>query len=276
MSQIGCFRDIFCFCDHSKKSCDHKSKVNAIGETQCSESTLGICWTPKVILQTCERADFSALRQGAQHMVETSEYWNAYYARKETPSIPSQFACFVLGEFRGHDDFIDIGCGDGRDSLFFAGHGKTVLGADGSIAAVEFCQSAASAQGLKNAQFSQLDLNDAGQCADFARAHAKAGAIVYARFFLHAIDGAAQSEFLRLAAGLAGADGRVCLEFRTPKDEHLTKVTSEHYRRYVDPIALAQEAAGFGLSCTYFVEGFGYAKYKTDDAHVARMIFARQ
>ncbi len=209
-------------------------------------------------------------------MVETSEYWNAYYGKKETPSIPSQFACFVLGEFRGYDRFIDIGCGDGRDSLFFAQYGKTVLGADGSTAAVEFCQSAAEAQGLQNAQFTPLNLNDAEQCADFERKYAKNGTIVYARFFLHAIDDAAQSAFLRLASKLADADGRVCLEFRTPKDENLTKVTSEHYRRYVDPIALAQEAAGFGLTCTYFAEGFGFAKYKTDDAHVARMIFAHK
>lgn len=63
--------------------------------------------------------------------IETKEYWNEYYETTadnnstEVPKlIPSQFADFVLNEFQDRTRFIDFGCGNGRDSFFFADHGK--------------------------------------------------------------------------------------------------------------------------------------------------------
>lgn len=207
----------------------------------------------------------------------TEEYWNAYYAKKKKPAVPSQFATFVLNEFSHIDRFIDIGCGDGRDSLFFATYGKEVLGLDGSSSAVAFCADTANGRGLNTASFNTLNLDDAAASQSFAQKGGASSedAVVYARFFLHAINEAAQENFLILAASLIGENGRVCLEFRTPRDEFQTKVTAAHYRRYVDPIALILQARVHGLECAYMAEGFGFAKYKTDDAYVARVIFEK-
>ncbi|MEP4247551.1 class I SAM-dependent methyltransferase [Tateyamaria sp.] len=208
----------------------------------------------------------------------TGEYWNAYYAEKKKPAVPSQFATFVLNEFSHIDRFIDIGCGDGRDSLFFATYGKEVLGLDGSSSAVDFCTKTATDRGLRTASFDTLNLDDANAIQTFAQQGdaSSQDAIVYARFFLHAINETAQENFLTLAASLIGENGRVCLEFRTPRDEFQTKVTAAHYRRYVDPIALILEADKHGLDCAYMAEGFGFAKYKSDDAYVARIVFQKR
>ena len=209
---------------------------------------------------------------GGPNLTDTSDYWDAYYGAKAETAVPSQFASFVLSEFNSEKTFVDIGCGDGRDTLFFAQYGKDVLGLDGSEAALDLCRRSAEARGLTNTQFTHLDLNDPDSHEDLAARLNISDAVVYARFFLHAIDEVAQTHFLSLASALAGKTGVVCLEFRTPRDEFQTKVTSDHYRRYVDPWELMQTCVGYNLKCTFFVEGFGFAKYRTDDAFVARLV----
>ncbi|MEP2784435.1 MAG: class I SAM-dependent methyltransferase [Pseudoruegeria sp.] len=205
---------------------------------------------------------------------KTDAYWNDYYAQKTVQSIPSQFASFVLNEFSGNSTFVDIGCGDGRDSLFFAEFGKNLFGIDGSLEAVSFCRDAAEKRKIPNTHFDVLNLNSAAGCDTFlASDHGiPSNSIVYARFFLHAIDAAAEQNFLKVARSFVGDSGKLCLEFRTPKDEQLVKVTADHYRRYVDPAQFILTAGAHGFKCSYFAEGFGFAKYKADDAYVARII----
>jgi len=207
----------------------------------------------------------------------TEKYWNAYYGEKESLSVPSQFATFVLNEFSVKKRFVDIGCGNGRDSLFFAQYGKDVLGLDGSVAAVESCQGDAARRNLGSAQFQKLDMGDGDACEKFAVENQASwsDALVYARFFLHAIDEAAELNFVKLAASLMGKSGALCLEFRTPRDEFQTKVTSAHYRRYVSPLEFIDLARDHGIGCSYFCEGFGFAKYKSDDAYVARLVMEK-
>ena len=65
---------------------------------------------------------------------EKGEYWNKYYASREVLklSAPSQFAAFVAQEAGDAHLIIEVGCGNGRDSLFFARHGFQVVAIDGS------------------------------------------------------------------------------------------------------------------------------------------------
>lgn len=64
-------------------------------------------------------------------------------------------------------------------------------------------------------------------------------------------------------------------EFRTIRDAQQAKVTAEHYRRFVNPLVFMANANTAGFATDYFVEGFGYAKYKDDDAHVARCLMRK-
>lgn len=70
--------------------------------------------------------------------IEKDIYWNKYYNSCEVPELPSQFAVFVLGEINP-TAIIDIGCGSGRDALYFAGRGIPTIGIDGSASAVDLC-----------------------------------------------------------------------------------------------------------------------------------------
>ncbi|RZJ87361.1 MAG: hypothetical protein EON88_23075, partial [Brevundimonas sp.] len=65
-------------------------------------------------------------------------YWNAFYARN-TLTEASTFARLVVDSLPMDGLVIDIGCGTGKDTNFFAGQGREAIGAD------------ASAQGVANA-----------------------------------------------------------------------------------------------------------------------------
>ena len=201
-------------------------------------------------------------------------YWNDFYAAsdtKKTLDLPSQFAVFFIGEVAPGTDIVDFGCGTGRDSLFFASRGNRVIGVDGSKSAVELCQSRAGAFGYENARFVCGDLGDP---ATFEQLRGGQGAALYARFFIHAITDEAEETFLRGASGLV-QDSILAVEFRTARDAQQAKVTPTHFRRFVNPLDFVSRASAIGFEPTYFTEGFGFAKYKLDDAHVARLILRK-
>ena len=90
-----------------------------------------------------------------------SDYWDEYYAARATTRrpLPSQFATFVAGELERPHRVIELGCGNGRDSIFFASYGHQVTGVDGSEAAVHACSALAGALG-ESATFLQSAIDD--------------------------------------------------------------------------------------------------------------------
>jgi SAM-dependent methyltransferase len=200
-----------------------------------------------------------------------SAHWESYYRTGSIPSVPSQFCVFVANEFPEIGTVVEAGCGNGRDALFFARTGRNVVAFDASAAAVEQCRSGAG----ENARFinGAADVAETWDAVRGALGEAAGPVLVYARFFLHAIDEAAETAFLRLAASLLKeTGGKLCVECRTVRDRDQQKVTPDHYRRFVEPLHLAAKLHETGLNVEYFVEGYGMAKYGADDAYVVRII----
>ncbi len=208
-----------------------------------------------------------------------NSYWNKAYKEKPIPQYPSQFAISVLPELAVGARVLDIGCGNGRDALFLASHGHSVVGADASSEAI----AKANAAGVPTAQFEQLDLYSQQQVGAFIERHSGEFDVVYARFFIHAVDASGETVFWRIAKNCLKPGGRIYAELRTIKDidNHKgrmlspTECITDHYRRFVEPAELKQRAAGAGFEVVYEVEGHGMAKYKAEDPHVMRVIFQR-
>ena len=57
--------------------------------------------------------------------------------------------------------------------------------------------------------------------------------------------------------------------------KNLLQIYPEHYRRSVSSSNLISCALKLGYVCDYQVEGFGYAKYKNDDAYVSRLLMKK-
>jgi SAM-dependent methyltransferase len=230
--------------------------------------------TEEVLLRTERRLPS---RPCAIRMISNSEfeeagkYWESYYSSQPVaPPVPSQFAAFIAGESGDKRHIVDIGCGNGRDTFFFSRVGLRVIGVDGSSAAIKICQAAAQND---NPTFLCSPIENP-ELADKIERVKSGNAVVYARFFLHAVSETAQLAFLNLALRLCKPQGFVAVEFRTRRDEAQQKITKTHYRRFIDPIGFLNQASEVGLRPQYFVEGFGYAKFRADDAHVARCILS--
>lgn len=200
-------------------------------------------------------------------------YWEQYYTSAElVRPVPSQFAAFVASELPGPQRLIEFGCGTGRDALFFATYGHQVVAVDASRAATE--HGAALARELdEKVDFIAADIDDPN-LADMIPG-ASGPTTVYARFFLHAITESEEQAFLETAAKLTQPGDLMALEYRTLRDQSGAKATGKHYRRFINPADFQFAATERGFHARYSVEGFGFAKYKQDDAYVARGIWER-
>ncbi len=203
-----------------------------------------------------------------------AEYWDEYYARGASPArrLPSQFAAFVAGELEGRHRVIELGCGDGRDAIFFATYGHEVVGVDASPTAIDRCRRLAATLN-EQATFVVARIDEPGLAARIKGDTTPR--VVYARFFLHAITEAEEEDLLDLAATIADPGDLLAVEYRTIRDLSGAKATGTHFRRFVLPAAFEARALGRGFDVTYSVEGFGFAKYRQDDAYVARTLFRR-
>lgn len=209
-------------------------------------------------------------------LAQGSRYWNSYYSSSPKPLLPSQFAAFVAGELQRPSIVIDIGCGTGRDTFFFADHGHVAIGVDASEAAIEQCRSHAW-QKQASCSFIASTIDSRGLLEEIEQKlqGVEMTRIIYSRFFLHAIDEQNEEHFLSLSERLVRGNGIIAVEFRTIRDRQLSKVTPEHYRRFINPLDFATRAQRHGFIINYFVEGFGFAKFRQDDAYVGRMLLSR-
>ncbi|WP_292637665.1 class I SAM-dependent methyltransferase [Mesorhizobium sp.] len=207
------------------------------------------------------------------------KYWDEFYSTKDArqASLPSQFAAFVTQEAGDAHLIIEVGCGTGRDSFFFARHGFEVVAIDGSHAAIDRCEEMRRLGSLSGASFvcASVGSPDFLPALQEARAKADGSVLAYARFFLHAITEKEEHAFLSDMATVLKAGDRIALEYRTVRDASGAKVTPAHYRRFVDPSEVFASAGRLGFTVEYAVEGFGFAKYRDDDAYVARCILGK-
>ncbi len=205
------------------------------------------------------------------------DYWNFYY-QNQSKTPPSQFAAFIASEYPDHELIIDVGCGNGRDTIFFAQLGYNTVGIDGSKSAIEHCQKMMAGYDRNSDAniFIEKDVSDLSNNIQQIIKSPAIKKIIYSRFFLHAINEYEEQEFLDFAFSSINAEDRIALEFRTNLDEHKEKVTGKHYRRYIDTsIFIEHVTKKYNAKLMYCIEGTGFAKYKNDDAHVCRIILAK-
>lgn len=203
------------------------------------------------------------------------EFWERFYSRPLSITEPSPFAQFVAARYPNSCMVIDIGCGNGRDSLYFSTAGRTVFGFDASKAAIERCRIANNTLNL-SCSFDELDV-ESRSFVDQIKLDLNefSSTLIYARFFLHAIPERAEALFLDSAASLVRKGARLCLEFRTPEDARLPKAEGIHFRRFIDPDDLRQKGESRSMTLEYQAVGQGLAVYKDEDPFVARMIFRK-
>lgn len=204
-----------------------------------------------------------------------SQYWNTYYSKKLAIDTPSPFAVFVAERLKKGKNLLELGCGNGRDSIFFAHMGLNVTGIDASDATI-------------------ADLRervDAGNCYficdDFVCSHALfAGQFdyCYSRFSIHAINEKQEKEVLENVYGALKQGGEFFIETRSIHDDlyGLGECAGEnayiydgHYRRFIVKGELEKNAEQAGFHIAYSEESKGFAPFGESDPPVIRMILRK-
>lgn len=197
-------------------------------------------------------------------------YWKQFY-RDNNVTDGSPFAKFVAGRLPPKSTVIEIGCGTGRDAIFFAEHGHAVFGADRAEEGVMRASNAANEHGAQ-ADFRIVDAANRDDLVAFLSSVSTNGqVVVYMRFFLHSIPLDVQElifdEVARLPSGLL-----LALEFRTDKDALQPKIYGDHYRRYIKPTEVVHSLERRGLKIEFDEEGTGMSPFGDEDPYLARIL----
>lgn len=200
-------------------------------------------------------------------------YWNKFYDSGSVSSVPSPFAQFVSKRISGTGKkLLELGCGNGRDSVYFMQHGAIVTAVDASDKAIELLEKA---YGGRGSHF---------VCGDFVSiASAFEGMFdyCYSRFSLHAIDGAQEAAAIANIRQALKDGGELFIETRGVNDSLFGKgesvgrnsfVYDGHFRRFIVKAELEDSLKKAGYVVSYSKESTGFAPYKGIDDPVIRIV----
>lgn len=204
-------------------------------------------------------------------------YWNRFYSHRQVEiEVPSSFALHVAGQLQAGTTLFELGCGNGRDALYFASRGVKVTACDRSQVAVASLQARPELAAFPHrpeflaADFQQLDTAYQGP----------APQVVYSRFTLHAVPATVQTTALSWARRTLAPGGSLFIEARSVKgslygqgepQERDAFIHDGHYRRFLRIEELLAELTGLGFAIGSATESSGVAVYHQDDPVVIRV-----
>ena len=181
------------------------------------------------------------------------------------------FAQFVLKFMEVGRSLLDIGCGNGRDSIFFARNGLKVTGIDASNVAID----------------NLLSKGNAGDvsflCGDFVcnDIYKRKFDYCYSRFSLHAVSFRQQETLLQNLYNCLEDKGKLFIEVRSIHDElygkgrKIEKDAYEyngHFRRFIKLEELEVALLRLGFRILSSDEKRGFAPFGEENPPIIRVI----
>lgn len=211
------------------------------------------------------------LPQPVENVVDNRGYWDMYYKNKLTPQEPSLFAKYVGTLVGSTGTLLDLGCGNGRDSRYFAQRGLNVIAMDNSEATIA------------NLQAEQLT-NIHCVCDDFMTSTQHTPEkyeYVYSRFTVHSITDNQEASLLTTMFSALKQDGKFFIEVRGIHDNLYGKGEAQgnnaffydnHYRRFLELDAFICRLQAAGFLVEYAEEKKGFAPYGNEDSPIIRVV----
>ena len=209
-------------------------------------------------------------------------YWRKFY-KHTPPPPPSSFARLVASKAGSKPLVVaELGCGNGRDSIYFASLGHRVVAGDRAQSGLKQGEAARDAAMLPDLSFVRVDAASPISLSRFVKL-AKSAArtterdvLLYMRFFLHSVPEPTEDNILHAVRALPPGS-YVAMEFRTVQDADTPKAFGQHYRRFIDADELARKMSEkYGIDVLHLEQGRGLAVYKDEDPHVARIVARRR
>ncbi|QGG58088.1 class I SAM-dependent methyltransferase [Paenibacillus sp. B01] len=198
-------------------------------------------------------------------------YWNEYYKNSSSPDKPSPFALDVLPFLEEQKSLIELGCGNGRDSLFFSKNNIRVVAVDQADVAISHLQTYAN-------EFLTAVRDDFICSKELRENHFD---YVYSRFTLHSISEPEENALLNNVYATLKIGGKLFIEARSVKDslfglgtlhDRNTYRFNDHSRRFIVLEELTEKLIDTGFTIDHVVESNNLAVYKEDDPVVIRVI----
>jgi len=189
------------------------------------------------------------------------DYWREYYYEKHTvQKTPSPFAEFCIGFINEDSLLLDIGCGNGRDSLYFSQKGISVTGID----VVDICSGNIEEN---NVSFIGVDLLDKNKYFGLVNKFD----VVYCRFMLHTFTEDIEKYILNESYEILNKKGLLCIETRSDKGV-VSPHTPKHYRRLINLDVLVERLHNNGFEILYKTERNGLSPIDTENPILIRII----
>lgn len=208
--------------------------------------------------------------------MDDKQYWKEYYIKNSKPTDASTFAEFILPKLEENKNLVELGCGNGRDSIYFANNNINVIAIDQIEDEIDYLNNNHKEDNIHFVCEDFTNLIDT-ECdlinnTDFD--------YVYSRFTFHAINEFKEDRTLDWIEGKLDKNGYFLLEARSIKDPMYkqgkalseTENFTNHYRRYmnIDKIVSKLESRNFEI--IFKIEDKNLAVYKDDNPYVIRII----
>lgn len=206
-----------------------------------------------------------------------ADYWNRFYQKNKGGDIekPSDFAQYVGECLRPHTSLLELGCGNGRDSLYFKSRGIDVTAIDASPEVIAMLQ-----EKYENENIHFI-------CDDFvcsSMVFAREYDYCYSRFSLHAITESQEKEVVENVFRSLKPGGKFFIEVRSVNDslcgkgEQVARNAYKydgHFRRFVVMEELVNRLTETGFAIEYAEEKVGFAKWREENPPIIRIVAER-
>lgn len=207
------------------------------------------------------------------------KYWDQFASQSSArvPKTPSPFALWVQERYPSTRPIVDVGCGNGRDAVWFAEQQRRAIGLDYVVSWVNVSRRRARERGLP-AEFRLFNLSELRHVlllgAELSRLDEPPD--VYARLLLSTLHDDVRPHLWRVASMALRRGGRLFVEFRTPRDAMRYHVfePGKPKRRYLSPRTVVAEIEQAGGHVIESVTGRGLARFEAEDPQVCRVVAA--
>lgn len=206
------------------------------------------------------------------YSTDNQKYWNDYYKNRKLTQRPSFFAENILKYLDKGKLLIDLGCGNGRDSIFFWQQGIQVIAIDSADIAMKQLK----------AQYSNSDIQFiSGDFVENEIYKKYKADYFYSRFTIHAITDWQQNLLLKNVYQCLKNNGILFIEARSVLDDIYGKgepagrnayIYEEHYRRFIVAGELENALESEGFTIISSEESRGFAPFEGTDPVILRMI----
>lgn len=194
-------------------------------------------------------------------MCDKKNYWDVFYYKEIPPQYPSTFSKYILSYIDDKNSLLDIGCGNGRDSLFFKENGFDVISID-NAKSIDFL-------GDTN-KFHVVDVIDTNFKVD----------VYYARFFIHVIKESMLNSFFENLSNIMSKNSIFVFETRSTKGitelekketNFKSSVGEKHFRMLYSKKYIKTKLIKY-FDVIHLIEENNVAIHKEDNPYVIRGI----